>query len=77
MTVRQYINGVKAKITGEKQESNAKWIPVKNGRGGNECSNCHEYAPSFMDGSEHLTNYCPNCGKKMEKDKDIYKAVRI
>ena len=26
---------------------------------------CHEYAPSYQSGKEHLTNYCPNCGAKM------------
>ena len=43
-----------------------KWIPVTNGRGGNECSLCHEYAPSFQNGEEHLTSFCPNCGAGME-----------
>ena len=42
------------------------WIPVTNGRGGHECDICHEYAPSYQSGDEHLTKYCPNCGAKME-----------
>lgn len=41
------------------------WIKVTNGRGGHECDLCHEYAPSYQSGEEHLTNYCPNCGAKM------------
>lgn len=42
-----------------------KWIPVTNGRGGHECDQCHEYAPSWQTGEERLTNYCPNCGADM------------
>lgn len=44
-----------------------KWVEVTNGRGGHECSECHEYAPSYQDGREHLTDYCPECGVKMER----------
>lgn len=47
-----------------------KWIPVTNGRGGHECDQCHEYAPSWATGEEHLTNFCPNCGAKMRGDND-------
>lgn len=43
-----------------------KWIKVTNGRGGHECSLCHEYAPSYQNGDEWLTKYCPDCGAKME-----------
>lgn len=42
------------------------WIPVTNGRGGNECSECHDYAPSFQAGHEYLSNYCPSCGCYMQ-----------
>ena len=45
-----------------------RWIPVTNGRGGHECDQCHEYAPSWQTGEEHLTNYCPNCGVRMTKE---------
>lgn len=45
-----------------------KWIPVTNGRGGHECDQCHEYAPSWQTGEEHLTNYCPNCGARMTEE---------
>jgi hypothetical protein len=41
------------------------WIRVTNGRGGHECSNCHAYAPSYMSGDEHLSDYCPSCGARM------------
>ncbi len=41
------------------------WIEVTNGRGGHECSNCHGYAPSYMNGDEHLSDFCPNCGADM------------
>ena len=44
-----------------------KWIAVTNGRGGHECGVCHDYAPSFQDGSERLSNYCPNCGAAMSE----------
>ena len=43
-----------------------RWIPVTNGRGGFECSICHSYAPSYQDGVEWLSPYCPSCGSKME-----------
>ncbi len=45
-----------------------RWIPVTNGRGGHECSECGKYAPSFQSDREHLTDYCPNCGAKMESE---------
>ena len=45
-----------------------RWTPVINGRGGFECSICHSYAPSYQDGVEWLSLYCPNCGAKMEKE---------
>ena len=43
-----------------------KWIPVMNGRGGHCCNRCNGYAPSYMNGDEHLSDFCPNCGAKME-----------
>ena len=42
-----------------------KWIPVTNGRGGFECDQCHNYAPSYQDGVEWLSGFCPNCGAEM------------
>lgn len=47
-----------------------RWVPVTNGRGGHECDKCHEYAPSWTTGEEHLTNYCPNCGADMRGEQD-------
>lgn len=58
------VNAVKELPTAEKT---GKWIPVTNGRGGHECDQCHEYAPSWQTGEERLTNYCPNCGARMEE----------
>lgn len=45
-----------------------RWIPVTNGRGGFECSICYSYAPSYQDGVEWLSLYCPNCGAKMNTE---------
>lgn len=44
-----------------------KWIEVTNGRGGHECSECHDYAPSYQSGAEHLSHFCPNCGADMRE----------
>lgn len=52
------------------QPKRGKWIAVTNGRGGSECSLCHEYAPSYKSGDEHLTNFCPNCGADMRGESD-------
>jgi len=49
------------------ERKTGKWIPVKNGRGGHECDQCHNYAPAYQTGEEHLTDFCPNCGAKMEE----------
>lgn len=50
---------------------NGTWVPVTNGRGGHECDQCHNYAPSYSTGEERLSDYCPNCGAKMgEEGKD-------
>lgn len=40
-----------------------KW--VDNGTGGHECSVCHICAPSFRNGRENLSSYCPLCGARM------------
>lgn len=45
-----------------------KWIPVTNDRGGHKCNICGAYASSWATGEEHLTNYCPNCGVRMDGD---------
>lgn len=43
-----------------------KWVKVTNNRGGHECNICHAYAPSYQNGYEHLSRFCPNCGAKMD-----------
>ena len=43
-----------------------RWIPVTNGRGGFECSVCTNYAPSYRDGVEWHSRFCPTCGAKVE-----------
>ena len=45
-----------------------RWILVTNGRGGHECSNCHQYAPSYQSGSEYLSRFCPACGCYMGEE---------
>ena len=46
-----------------------RWIPTASGKGRHECSRCHEYAPCYQDGSEHLSTFCVLCGAKMEEGK--------
>ena len=46
------------------------WIPVTNGRGGHECSLCHEYAPSYQSGDEWLTKYCPTVEQRCRRWKN-------
>ena len=43
------------------------WEPVTNGRGGFECSKCHHYAPSYQDGVEWISEWCPSCGAIMNR----------
>lgn len=52
----------------ENGRKTGKWIRNTNGRGGHECNQCNEYAPSTRCGTERLSPYCPNCGVKMEVD---------
>jgi hypothetical protein len=63
---RYAANKFKKAITALK--GNGKWVKVKNGRGGHECSICHAYAPSYQNGEEHLSRFCPNCGSSMVKE---------
>ena len=53
------------------ERKRGKWIPVTNGRGGFECDQCHNYAPSYQDGVEWLSGFCPNCGADMREPEDI------
>lgn len=59
------------KVSAEQMQAippHGRWVPVTNGRGGFECSICHNYAPSYQDGVEWLSLYCPNCGAKMDAE---------
>ena len=47
------------------ERKKGKWIPVMNGRGGHCCNRCNGYAPSYRNGDEHLSDFCPNCGADM------------
>lgn len=51
----------------EQEPRKGHWIKVTNGRGGHECDLCHEYAPRYRSGDEHLSDFCPDCGAKMEE----------
>lgn len=47
-----------------------RWIKVTNGRGGHECDVCRTYAPSYTDGDEYLSAFCPYCGAKMAESEE-------
>ena len=49
------------------EHKTGRWIPTASGKGRHECSRCHEYAPCYQDGSEHLSTFCVLCGAKMER----------
>ena len=72
--VRGYANLVCDRIkrlpSAQLERKKGEWIPVTNGRGGFECDQCHNYAPSYQDGVEWLSGFCPNCGAVMRGDKD-------
>ena len=51
----------------EQKPRQGHWIEVTNGRGGHECDVCHDYAPSFQNGDEYLSAFCPNCGADMRE----------
>jgi len=52
------------------ERKKGEWIPVTNGRGGFECDQCHNYAPSYQDDVEWLSGFCPNCGADMRGEQD-------
>lgn len=52
------------------QKKRGKWIPVTNSRGGHECDKCHNYAPSYQNSKEHLSDFCPSCGADMRGEQD-------
>ena len=60
--ITELINGVPS---AQPERKKGEWIPVTNGRGGFECDQCHNYAPSYQDGVEWLSGFCPNCGADM------------
>ena len=37
-----------------------------------ECSVCHDAAQRLCNGHDLLSPYCPNCGAKMDKDKEEF-----
>ena len=51
----------------EPERKTGRWIPTASEKGRHECSRCHEYAPCYQDGSEHLSTFCVLCGAKMEE----------
>lgn len=68
-----YAGAIKAAPTIEAEPvKHGKWIPVNNDRGGHKCDICGVYASSWATGEEHLTNFCPNCGAKMDGDMSSY-----
>ena len=54
----------------EPERKTGRWIPVMNGRGGHCCNRCNGYAPSYMNGEEHLSDFCPYCGADMRGESD-------
>ena len=52
------------------ERKTGRWIPTASGKGRHECSRCHEYAPCYQDGSEHLSTFCVLCGAKMERGEE-------
>ena len=56
---------VRNQPSAQSERKRGKWIPVNNGRGGHECDQCHNYAPAWQTGEEHLTDFCPFCGADM------------
>lgn len=52
------------------ERKTGRWIPTASEKGRHECSRCHEYAPCYQDGSEHLSTFCVLCGAKMERGEE-------
>ena len=59
-----------AQPSAQQERMSGRWVPVTNGRGGYECDQCHNYAPSYQDGVEWLSDFCPNCGARMDEEVD-------
>ena len=63
-------NAISELPSAQLERKKGEWIPVTNGRGGFECNRCHCYAPSYQDGVEWLSAFCPNCGADMRGEQD-------
>lgn len=57
-------------VTITPERKTGRWMPVMNGRGGHCCNRCNGYAPSYMNGDEHLSDFCPYCGADMRGGQD-------
>lgn len=57
------IEPLKCEIQPEHKQG--EWIPVTHGMAGYECDQCHNYAPSYENGTEYLSKFCPSCGSLM------------
>lgn len=67
----EYIKDIVLSLPSAQQKRmRGRWVPVTNGRGGYECDQCHNYAPSYQDGVEWLSDFCPNCGADMRGNTD-------
>lgn len=47
-----------------------KWIPVTSGNWGSMCNLCQRPAPTYKNGTEYASRYCPNCGARMDLEDD-------
>lgn len=65
INARKAIDVIEAMPSVEQERKKGHWVPVTNGRGGFECDQCHNYTPSYQNGDEYLSYYCPNCGAEM------------
>lgn len=53
----------------EPERKKGHWVPVTNRRGGFECDQCHNYSPSYQNGNDYLSYYCPYCGADMRGER--------
>lgn len=61
----------------ESERKTGKWVPVTNRRGGFECNQCHNYAPSYQNGNEYLSYFCPHCGAEMINEDSYIKLEGV